>query len=774
MRIILTDVGEQLASEGFLTGNFPKITKVWFGDGNGATVVPDKNMTSLVNKIQEGVGTTIARFNSPNRLYIYTQIPVSVGNITVREIGLLTDDDVLIAIGGEFTNYKPPVSEAIEKMDFYINLPISSTQEITVAFSNDNIYATQDSLDIVANLEEINRLDLVEVKNTLPNKVNYSDIVNNLTDISTNKPLSAMQGKVLKTLIDNINTLLLSDNTTLDSMQEVVDFIEANRTTLNTLSIPNIAGLENALNSKLDASNYTAVDVLAKVKSLDGHGSGLDADVVDGYEGAYLAGLNYGTSTVDPNTAIYPYILTNHANTPNPSSYWHIRTQFYSSIATGSNQAQIAIQYNGGSQVWARSKYGATWTAWARLDNDGITGAASTIVTSNLTASKALVSDANGKVGTIATTATELGYVSGVTSSIQTQMDAKAPLNSPTFTGTPIGTTATLGDKSTKLATTDFVQETVGGYLSKAVTGGTVTLTEAEVSNSAIAFTGTLTSNLIVVVPTTNKRLWAIVNGTTGAFTLTIKTAAGTGVGVAQGKRNLVYTDGTNVQDAFNDFESIALTGTPTAPTAAAGTNTTQIATTAFVQGEATTTATANKLVKRDASGYIYGAAFNSTLTDTATAATHYYVETGSDGWLRPKTLANVKAELLASAALTGVPTAPTAAAGTNTTQIATTAFVMANSTQLAEFTQSLAANGYVKLPNGFIIQWGTSTGSRAGYTVTFPLAFPTACRSVVAGSIDATAYYDTRTYTYTTTTFGISNPGGTGTANHSWIATGH
>lgn len=51
MRIILTDVGEQLASEGFLTGNFPKITKVWFGDGNGATVVPDKNMTSLVNKI---------------------------------------------------------------------------------------------------------------------------------------------------------------------------------------------------------------------------------------------------------------------------------------------------------------------------------------------------------------------------------------------------------------------------------------------------------------------------------------------------------------------------------------------------------------------------------------------------------------------------------------------------------------------------------------------------------------------------------------------------
>lgn len=42
MRIILTDLGEQLASEGFLTGVFPKITKVKFGDVNngGVSVTP--------------------------------------------------------------------------------------------------------------------------------------------------------------------------------------------------------------------------------------------------------------------------------------------------------------------------------------------------------------------------------------------------------------------------------------------------------------------------------------------------------------------------------------------------------------------------------------------------------------------------------------------------------------------------------------------------------------------------------------------------------------
>lgn len=58
-----------------------------------------------------------------------------------------------------------------------------------------------------------------------------------------------------------------------------------------------------------------------------------------------------------------------------------------------------------------------------------ITGGASSIVTSNLTASRALVSDASGKVVVSAATATELGYLSGVSSAIQTQLNAKQPLD---------------------------------------------------------------------------------------------------------------------------------------------------------------------------------------------------------------------------------------------------------------------------------------------------------------------------------------------------------
>lgn len=55
---------------------------------------------------------------------------------------------------------------------------------------------------------------------------------------------------------------------------------------------------------------------------------------------------------------------------------------------------------------------------------DKITGGATTIVTSDLTVNRALVSNANGKVAVSSTTSTELGYLSGARSNLQTQIDA--------------------------------------------------------------------------------------------------------------------------------------------------------------------------------------------------------------------------------------------------------------------------------------------------------------------------------------------------------------
>ncbi|QGH73386.1 MAG: tail fiber protein [Podoviridae sp. cty5g4] len=54
---------------------------------------------------------------------------------------------------------------------------------------------------------------------------------------------------------------------------------------------------------------------------------------------------------------------------------------------------------------------------------------------SPLTASRAVVSNGSGVLTAATTTATEIGYVNGVTSAIQTQMNTKSPIASPTFTG---------------------------------------------------------------------------------------------------------------------------------------------------------------------------------------------------------------------------------------------------------------------------------------------------------------------------------------------------
>jgi hypothetical protein len=65
------------------------------------------------------------------------------------------------------------------------------------------------------------------------------------------------------------------------------------------------------------------------------------------------------------------------------------------------------------------------YSGLAASKQDLITGGASTITSSDLTASRALVSDGSGKVAVSDVTATELGYLDGVTSAVQTQVDAK-------------------------------------------------------------------------------------------------------------------------------------------------------------------------------------------------------------------------------------------------------------------------------------------------------------------------------------------------------------
>jgi len=85
------------------------------------------------------------------------------------------------------------------------------------------------------------------------------------------------------------------------------------------------------------------------------------------------------------------------------------------------------------------------------------------------------------------------------------------------------------------------------GQLNKTLSNMDVTLTDAEAARGVINLTGTLTANVNVIIPATPVRLYLVRNGTTGAFSVTVKTPLGTGITVAQGFNTLLYSDGTNV-----------------------------------------------------------------------------------------------------------------------------------------------------------------------------------------------------------------------------------
>ncbi|EOW5816360.1 MULTISPECIES: phage tail protein [Escherichia] len=250
--------------------------------------------------------------------------------------------------------------------------------------------------------------------------------------------------------------------------------------------------------------------------------------------------------------------------------------------------------------------------------------------------------------------------------------------------------------------------------------------------------------------------------------------------------------------------ENPTFTGTPKAPTPAAGNNTTQIATTEFVQAALT--------------ALINGApATLDTLKEIAAAINN-----------DPKFSTTINNALalkapLSSPALTGTPTAPTAAQSVNNTQIATTAFVksaiaamvgsapaaldtlnelaaalgndpnfattMLNAlagkqpldntltnlsgkdvtgllTYLGFGDRLLEANGYFELPGGFLLQWGHGSIQASSAIIQFKKSFNVTPFIVLPHKITADGRYVTSS-NYTLTSFSLYGWNGNGTVNN-------
>ena len=223
-----------------------------------------------------------------------------------------------------------------------------------------------------------------------------------------------------------------------------------------------------------------------------------------------------------------------------------------------------------------------------------------------------------------------------------------------------------------------LLEKSIAGAATIDVTSANVTLTSTngtddEARCAILLVTGTPGTSRNIVAPSSSKAYF-VVNGSNGSVVL--KGSATTGVTILAGTQVQVIWNGTDFVGV--GLVSPAFTGTPTAPTAAVDTNTTQLATTAFVIGQSyLKTATAGSTYAPINSPTFTGTPAAPTAavdTNTTQLATTAYVV--AQGYTKTATLGATYA-LIASPTFTGVPAAPTAAVDTNTTQLATTAYVI-------------------------------------------------------------------------------------------------
>jgi len=141
-----------------------------------------------------------------------------------------------------------------------------------------------------------------------------------------------------------------------------------------------------------------------------------------------------------------------------------------------------------------------------------------------------------------------------------------------------------------------LIEQAISGYTTQAVATGTdttITIPNGATGvarNMFIELTGTGGASTNLIVPA-NKKLYFIYNNSTGA--VTVKVSGQTGISVPAAAKISLVCNGTDIVTATNYMASATLpsatlssptmTGTPIAPTASPGTNTTQVATTAFV-----------------------------------------------------------------------------------------------------------------------------------------------------------------------------------------------
>ena len=185
------------------------------------------------------------------------------------------------------------------------------------------------------------------------------------------------------------------------------------------------------------------------------------------------------------------------------------------------------------------------------------------------------------------------------------------------------GTESGLWGNYTNTNICSLIEQAVSGYTTQAITDGadtTVTISNGATSsgrNAALKLTGALTLTRNLIVPTVQK-LYYINNATTGGFAVTVKTSAGTGISVPNGKAMALLVDGTNVVDAITYVTGLTISSAN--PSASLGLTAVNGSAATFMRSDAAPALDVT-IVPTWTGAHIWSAAatFNSTASFTGT-----------------------------------------------------------------------------------------------------------------------------------------------------------